>query len=65
MLTKTTRIYNKIAENGHLVMFGTADEDTGMVTSEIVVIHEIYADLGSPDQVTITIEPGDQLNTEV
>lgn len=64
MLTKTERIYEKVAATSHLVMFAQQDPDTFMVTSELVILPEDYEDMGSPKTITVTIEPGDRLNQE-
>jgi hypothetical protein len=42
--------------------FAQADEDTGLATTVLKMSEQSWLNLGSPAQLTVTIEPGDQLN---
>lgn len=42
--------------------FVTRDDDTHEATRIVEVTIEDWNDLGRPDQLTVTIEPGDALN---
>ena len=44
------------------VTFASKDEDTGEVQRSVIIRLQDYEDMGRPEQVTITIEPGDRLN---
>lgn len=49
----------------HYVTFSSRDEDTGHVLRSATFSAQDYEDMGRPEQVTITIEPGDQLTDAV
>jgi len=42
--------------------FIQTDEETGIVRRNVYVDVETFQDLGEPDTITVTIEPGDTLN---
>lgn len=44
-------------------VFWQLDEDTGLATTVLKMTERSWRDLGSPTQVTLTIEPGDSLNS--
>jgi hypothetical protein len=63
MLTKTERIYTHEPQRfGPLERFAQRDEDTQDLLSSVWVNKQTFDDLGQPDQITVTIEPGDRLN---
>lgn len=42
--------------------FISSDEESGVIRRQVYIDGTTYDDLGSPDTITITIEPGDTLN---
>jgi hypothetical protein len=44
------------------VTFTLAYDDTGVITRTLILSYEDWRDLGSPEQLTVTIDPGDTLN---
>lgn len=69
MMTMTRMVMVRVSVNKigkHLIAFRNSDfrepeEDRGHFRS--VYIHQVdWEELGSPDEITVTIEPGDKLN---
>lgn len=46
------------------VWFESVNEDTDLVDRSITFSIKDWVDMGSPETITITIEPGDRLNDE-
>lgn len=46
---------------GHVVFVSRSDDD-GSILRTTSFAEELYRDFGEPDQITVTIEPGDLLN---
>lgn len=62
IMSRTRRILDLTATGSdETVAFSQADDDSNVVTTYLTVERSTWADLGSPTQVTITIEPGDNL----
>lgn len=61
-LTKTRRILNRGRVADSHAAFHQFDEDTGRPSTEVIIPRATYDDLGQPEQITVTIEPGDLLN---
>lgn len=47
---------------GISIVFGP---DEGVERPVVVLAPQMYEDFGEPDEITVTIEPGDKLNDEV
>lgn len=52
-------------ESGRWTHFNVVDEETNELEKVLTIPRRTWEDLGEPDVVTVTIEPGDLLNTEV
>ncbi len=63
MLSRTQRvlIFSNEAESGHSA-YQQNDEETGALNAAIIIDKQTYQDLGKPERLTLTIEPGDVLN---
>lgn len=53
---------NGDADVDDMIAFQAVDEESGLITTSLLIDKEEWEHFGSPDVVTITIEPGDQLN---
>ncbi len=66
LLSKTrsilTRSTTKGDEDYSRQWFIQVDEETDVIRREVYVDIGTYQDLGEPETITITIEPGDTLN---
>lgn len=67
-ITKTVAVFTR-SEFGYtsyanFIPFELAEEDTGMVTRTVVLARRDVDDMGWPEKITVTIEPGDKLNEE-
>lgn len=40
-------------------------DDVGMITRTVIMSRKDTNDLGWPEEITVTIEPGDKLNEEI
>lgn len=60
-LSKTT----SVLDLNYGTTFTSTDEETFGIVREVYVDPETYELLGSPDQITVAIEPGDKLNESV
>lgn len=45
-------------------LYEQRDEEGALSQCSLLIATEVYQDMGEPDQVTITIEPGDLLNED-
>lgn len=65
-LTRTRSVLHRSATKGDepysRQWFIQADEDTNVVRREVYVDRQTFEDLGEPDTITVSIEPGDTLN---
>lgn len=66
MQTKTqavlTRLDSQNQDAERTVTFVSAYDDTGVIYRTLILKFDEWKDLGSPEQITVCIEPGDQLN---
>lgn len=64
MLIKSSTVLDNKTEyyDDEVVTFYNKDDDTGMVNKIFTMPKDFWEELGSPEVVTITIEPGDKLN---
>jgi len=62
-LTKQRVIMNRGVHNSAYVRFQEEYTDPGH-SRYIVISHGDWVDMGSPETVTVTIEPGDLLNDD-
>lgn len=63
MMTRTVKVLDRVPNTA--VTF-TVDTGPDEVPAAVVTITLAdWDDLGQPDQLTVTIEPGDRLNSEV
>lgn len=63
MLVKTTRVLQYEGNLGdNRVRFSRAPDEPGDLTTIVSLDRDSWEDLGRPDHITITIEPGDLLN---
>ena len=42
--------------------FVTSDEDSGLIQRTVLLNYRDFVDLGSPSEITVTIQPGDLRN---
>lgn len=67
-LTKTVGVWERMHKHGGLrdgedpVEFWQLNEDTGGRLRSVHLDRDLVVELGDPDELTITIEPGDRLN---
>lgn len=61
VLTRTRSILHAEPESGARA-FVQRDEDTNVMRRKVYLDIETYQDLGCPDTITVTVEPGDTLN---
>ncbi len=57
-----TRLASPDQEAELRVTFVSSYEDTGVIYRCLIINYNEWVDLGSPDQITITVVPGDTLN---
>lgn len=57
-----TRSTTKGDEDHARQWFASADDDTSAVLREVYVDRQTFEDLGEPDTITVSIEPGGTLN---
>lgn len=62
ILTKTTSVLNLHAGSRHRTSFASVDDDTGAIDREVWMSGRTWEELGGPEQITVTIKPGDRLN---
>lgn len=62
-LTKTQRILDRTHVTDSHISFRLVDGETAEPATGIMLDRETYDDLGQPDMVTVTVEPGDLLNS--
>lgn len=62
-LTKTVAVLTASPGPAGGRHFLLRDDDTGAVERRLIISADLWRELGSPDEVTVTIVPGDQLNS--
>lgn len=48
----------------NIILFQYREEDTGFISHAVVLPRKGWNDLGCPNQITVTLVPGDQLNNK-
>lgn len=61
-LSKTVKIMRAFEVGTDKVWFDTYDPDENPPFTELGIPVDVYEDMGQPDTITVTIEPGDKLN---
>lgn len=65
-VTKTVAVFKRsqygYTDYANFIPFDLSDDDSGMVRRTVVMARKDVDDLGWPDEITVTIEPGDKLN---
>jgi hypothetical protein len=61
-LTKTEVVLRLIEGGGDWRDFTDFDDDSGSETVAVSIASERFEEMGCPEKVTVTIEPGDRLN---
>lgn len=64
MLTATTSILRKVQEDGGTVTFMTPVDTEGDRITLVILDRDVWVELGEPDEITVTTQPGDRLNEE-
>jgi hypothetical protein len=62
VLSKTVSILTYSTDIRDQRLYVQVDPDTEVINRQVYVDIETYQDLGEPDVITVTIEPGDTLN---
>lgn len=64
MLSRTRTVMSRQHINEHEteVTFVAAYDDTQKIYRQVVLSHSDWTELGSPQEITVAIEPGDTLN---
>jgi hypothetical protein len=44
--------------------YWAVDEESGVIGRQVYLSFQDFLDLGSPETITVTVEPGDTLNKE-
>jgi hypothetical protein len=64
-LSKTTSVLTQVESDSTWVSFERErDEPSDLTQREVVIDYETWRDMGTPEAITVTIEPGDRLNEE-
>lgn len=63
-LVKTQSVLRLVQFDRRRAFFAPTPEEPGYPRPEVYIGAHQYEDMGSPTQITITIEPGDTLNGE-
>lgn len=63
-LTHTAKVMHEqpIRDGGRVIYRHTGDNTYDPYTATLYLSSEDYLDMGEPDTITVTIEPGDHLN---
>lgn len=60
-LLKTQRVLDHSMRTDHHVSFSSPDDTMDRLTF-VAIANEVWEDLGKPECITVTVEPGDKLN---
>ena len=65
-LTRTIKVIHEqpIRDGGRVIYRHTDDDTYDPYAATLYLSGEDYLDMGRPDTITVTIEPGDRLNNE-
>ena len=61
-LSATRAVLDKDLEEDEFVGFGTVEVEGNVYDKTVYISRGLYQELGSPEQITVKIEPGDRLN---
>lgn len=61
-ISKLVTVMDYFSTTYNTVNFITADEDTQQIQRQVLMTVQTWEKLGSPEQITVTIVPGDKLN---
>lgn len=61
-LSKTTTVMHHELDVGAHVKLVSRDDDTGGIHRAALMTRADWQDMGEPETITVTIEPGDLLN---
>lgn len=65
-ITKNQAVFKRsqfgYTDFSNFIPFEFANEDTGVIDRTVVLARKDVNDLGWPEEITVTIEPGDTLN---
>lgn len=61
-MTKSRTIAKLLAATGRTASFVSVQEEPGVPHVYLTTDRARWADMGQPEEITITLEPGDQLN---
>lgn len=61
-LSKARSVLDLDGASANYATFSSRDEDTRKILRTATISAQDYAEMGRPEQVTVTIEPGDRLN---
>lgn len=65
-ITKTQFVLKRsqfgYTDYANFIPFDAQNEETGVVDRTVVLARRIVDDLGWPEEITVTVEPGDTLN---
>ena len=66
LLTRTVKVIHEqpIRDGGRVIYRHTDDDTYDPYAATLYLSGEDYLDMGRPDTITVTIEPGDRLNNE-
>lgn len=62
MLTKSRKVLDLMGLEGDLVRYSREPDDESDIPAVVSLRRVDYVDFGGPDQITVTIEPGDLLS---
>lgn len=65
-LTKTTSVLHRIPGPvvGTFELFQSIVDEPGDRVTTTGIDHDVWVELGEPEQITVTVEPGDRLNED-
>lgn len=63
-LIRTQQVLNLTGSTHDRVVFTRDADEPGDIPTRTAIALDTWADLGRPDTITVTIEPGDHLNPD-
>lgn len=57
-----TSFQRDLVDRRSAVVFEAREDDLGTIEKEVSIELSAWQDMGEPDTITVTIEPGDRLN---
>jgi hypothetical protein len=61
-MTKHTVLLKRISGNSRVQIFESDDDLDYVLREKHKMLKEIWEEMGCPDEITVTVEPGDLLN---